>query len=352
MEIESKTIISTDGRILLYSTEDFYNRIINGTDCFICGAERNTKQFNDEHILPEWLLGKYKLHKKQITLTNSANFQYSRYTVSCCKDCNSELGKLIETPASKLLKLSYAEISQKIEEDQQNLFVLFRWLMLIFFKTHLKDTEFNWNLDSRKGTEKIGDTYDWQDMHHIHCMIRKHHTNAILHINTIGSIFILPAIQHPEFEPFDFIDNKIGQSIMIRLDGFCMICVLNDSCGSLNVYQDELAKITGPLTPFQLKEIFTHLVYINMHLKERPLFYSQFLENGEYHIHARTSDIVELIDEKERKITHGELIYNYFKHIIPKVENRETILNEIRNGKRQFLFDQNGVFLDYSKEIK
>ena len=78
MEIASKTIINPDGKILLYSIDDFYNRIVKGTDCFICGAEQRTKEFNDEHVLPDWLVRKYNLHNKSITLSNAANFKYGQ----------------------------------------------------------------------------------------------------------------------------------------------------------------------------------------------------------------------------------------------------------------------------------
>lgn len=37
MEDATKTIINSEGKILLYSLKDFYNKIVIGSDCFICG---------------------------------------------------------------------------------------------------------------------------------------------------------------------------------------------------------------------------------------------------------------------------------------------------------------------------
>ena len=307
---------------MLYSIDDFHNRVVIGNDCFICGASRDSKKFNDEHILPEWLLRKYNLHNKEITLANTAHFKYGRYTVSCCKDCNTNLGNSIEIPVSKLLKLPYSVICNAITTDQSNLHLIFKWLMLIFFKTHLKDTEFNWNLNPKKGTGKIGDSYDWTEMHHIHCMIKKDYTQAIVDADTIGSIFIVPAIQHSSIEPFDLTDNKEAKTLMIRLDEFCIICVLNDSCGTYSLFKEEIAKIKGALTHFQLRELFTHMVYINLHIKERPTYFSQFLVNDEYHIKAKIPETVELLPEEERLITHGELLYHYCKDMIVPIENK------------------------------
>jgi len=352
MQSASRTILNTDGKVLLFSIEDFYNRIVIGKDCFICGATEGSKKFSNEHIFPNWLLSKYKLHNKAITLANSAQFRYGRYTVPCCEGCNSDLGENIEKPVSRLLKLSYSEICQAITKDQSDLYLLFRWLMLIFFKTHLKDTEFNWYLNRKKGTDKIGETYDWQDMHHIHCMIRKDYTNAIVDTSTIGSIVILPAIQHHSIEPFDFVDNQAGKTIMIRLDKFCIICVLNDSCGTYNLFHNDISKIRGALTPCQLREIFSHMVYINIHIKQRPVYYSQFSENGEYHIKAKVPNTVEMISEEERHVKHADLLHHYCKDIIGTIENKDTILNEIKLGKRSYLFNENGEFINHSMDIK
>lgn len=351
MNENAVTILSADGKIMLYSVDDFHDRIVIGNDCFICGASRDSKTFNDEHILPDWLLRKYNLYNKEITLANAANFKYGRYTVSCCQECNTNLGNSIEIPVSKLLKLSYSEICKAITTDQSDLHLLFKWVMLIFFKTHLKDTEFNWNLNTKKGTGKIGDNYDWSEMHHIHCMVRVGYTQAIVDTNIIGSIFIVPAIQHSSIEPFDFTDNKDAKAIMIRLDEFCIICVLNDSCGVFSLFKDDISKIKGALTPFQLRELFTHMVYLNLHIKERPIYFSQFLENGEYHIKAKIPETVELVAEKERIITHGEILYHYCKDMIGPIDNKESILNEIKAGRRRYLLNDNGDFLDHSNDL-
>jgi len=352
LQTKSKSILTQSGKIILYSTDDFYKRIVIENDCFICGAIKGSKTFNDEHILPNWLLNKYKLHSKSITLSNGAKFNYGNYTISCCAECNTDLGQQIEKPISELLKLSYSEICKAVTTDQKKIQLLFKWLLLIFFKTHLKDTEFRWNLDKRKSEEKISDGYQWEKMHHIHCMVRKSYTNAIVDSSTIGSIIILPAIQHSSIEPFDFTDNFNGKTIMLRLDEFCIICVLDDSCGAYSMFIKDLAKITGPCSPFQLREILSHMTYINLHLKERPSYYSSFSPNGKYYIKATVPKNVELIEEKDRQITFGEIMHYYIKDMIRKDVTTESVLNQIMAGKYTYLFDNNGNFKDYRTLLK
>ena len=216
---------------------------------------------------------------------------------------------------------------------------------------HFKDNYFSKNLNHQKGDLKIGDSYDWSEMHHIHCVIRKDYTNAIIDRNIIGTIFVVPAFNHKDIVPFDYTDNYAGKVVMLRLDEFCIFCVLNDSCGVFNLFYDSFKKINGPLTPFQLKELFTHLVYINLRIKERPVFFSSFSSNGNYNINAIFPDIVELVPESEFSCTRGELLFYYCKDLIGPIENREKILDEIKNGKRRYLFDNNGDFINFRKEF-
>ena len=346
------SVYDLDGNILLYSLENFYEKIVKGDDCFICGAERDSKSFNDEHVLPDWLLTKFNLHDKEITLSNSATFKYGRYKISCCQDCNSELARLIEKPVSKLLKLSYNDICKKVESNQKYLHLLFEWLMLIFFKCHLKDKDFRWHLDKRKSAEKISDTYDWSDLHHIHCVLRKHFTRAIVNTKVLGSVFIVPALTLRGMDKFDFMDNRHAKSIMLRLEEFSIICVLDDSCAANNFFAGYMNKIKGPLTPFQIIEIFCHYTYLNLHLKNRPIYYSEFRKNGKYHIKAKLPKSLELVDKENEIMTHGELLYYYCKDRIGPIKNKDRVLEQIKNNRRKYLFNRKGEFIDHSKKLK
>jgi hypothetical protein len=62
----------------------------------MCGASPRVKEFNDEHVIPKWILRKLNIYKLSITLPNDAKIRYDQYTVPCCKECNSYLGTNIE----------------------------------------------------------------------------------------------------------------------------------------------------------------------------------------------------------------------------------------------------------------
>lgn len=89
---DSKTVVQ-NGIIKLYSLNDFINEIVDGNCCFICGANPEEKTFNDEHVIPDWILRRYNLYGGNINLTNGTFLRYGQYKIPCCEECNSSLGR-------------------------------------------------------------------------------------------------------------------------------------------------------------------------------------------------------------------------------------------------------------------
>jgi hypothetical protein len=75
------SVVDETGKVIFFSTDRFVNDICLGNCCFICGAKPEDKPFNNEHVLPEWLLRRHNLFDKAITLPNGATVRYDRYTV-------------------------------------------------------------------------------------------------------------------------------------------------------------------------------------------------------------------------------------------------------------------------------
>ena len=66
------SVEDTDGNIVFFSMERFVSDICEGNCCFMCGASPNEKEFNEEHIIPKWLLRKLDIFGLSITLPNNA----------------------------------------------------------------------------------------------------------------------------------------------------------------------------------------------------------------------------------------------------------------------------------------
>ncbi|WP_034923435.1 hypothetical protein [Gillisia sp. CAL575] len=344
----SKTLINSKGEIIFFGLQHFLNDIANGDCCFICGANPKDKEFNDEHIIPDWILRKYNLHKEFITLPNGTKYKYDKYKVPCCKECNTQLGETYEKPIRELLNKSYEELVVELEKNPKISHLLFRWLCLMFLKTHLKDKSLLAERDRRKDEGFLADNYYWEDMHHIHCITRSHFTNAKIENNVYGSTFILPALAIDQFGGFDFIDSQTGKTIMIQLGEIVLIATLNDSCAASTIFMDRMMKIKFPVSPFQLREIVAHLNFINLSLKERPEYMSNINEQGEYKIQADLPETLSLLDEKDRFVSVGKFLRYYVEPMIGEIEEKEKILKEIEEGNRGYLFDENGDFIDHS----
>lgn len=345
----SKTLIDKNGKIIFFALKHFIKDIVQGDCCFICGASPKDKEFNDEHIISDWILRKFNLHKEYITLPNGTKLKYDKYKVPCCKKCNSDLGEIYEKPISKLLNKSYQDLVSEIQKDPEISKLIFRWLSLIFIKTHLKDKTLLAERDTRIDNGFLGDNYFWEDMHHIHCIARSHYTNAEIENNVYGSVLILPTMAIDRFGGFDFIDSHSGKTIMLQLGEIAIITTLDDSCAGATIFENNLMKITGALSPFQLREIVAHLNFINLSLKEKPEYRSFIKGNGEYKIQANVPEYLRFLDEKDRFVSIGEFLRYYIEPIIGEIDDREKVLNEIKAGKRTYLFDETGKFIDYSK---
>src|SRR5690349_2335761 len=104
---DDDSVETRDGRIVLFSVPRFLSEIENGDGCFICGAKPGTKEFNDEHVIPDWVLRDRGLHSGNLVLPNAAAFMYGRFVVSCCKDCNEKMANIFEEPISAAFARGY-----------------------------------------------------------------------------------------------------------------------------------------------------------------------------------------------------------------------------------------------------
>ncbi|MCK5748456.1 MAG: hypothetical protein KAH44_19725, partial [Oricola sp.] len=267
------SIIDDAGKVIFFSARRFVDDICLGDSCFICGARPGTRPFNDEHVIPDWMLRRYSLHARSLTLSNNQQIRYDRLKIPCCAECNSLMGRRIETPMSELVRAGHAAFNDyALNGGLLNIFV---WLGLIFLKTHLKDRSFRWHRDARLGDVRISDFHTWEELHHIHCIVRCFFNGAGVDQAAVGSFLALPARRALWPDRFDFLDLSEGQTLMLRLDDFAIFAVFNDSGGAMSWFHQKEALITGPITELQGREIAAELAYLNLHLDPRPVFHTE-----------------------------------------------------------------------------
>src|SRR3990167_1632302 len=125
------TVIDEDGYIIAYGFERFVKDICDGNNCFICGAKPSEKEFNDEHVIPKWLLRHAGLFKQFIILPNAVKLRYDKYVLPCCSECNSFYGENLEEKVRPILTSSYSTLKNNVSNSDGE--ILFVWLAFVFF---------------------------------------------------------------------------------------------------------------------------------------------------------------------------------------------------------------------------
>jgi hypothetical protein len=340
-----ETVVHHTGKVLFYGLEDFVNKICLGDVCFICGANRQEKAFNDEHVIPKWILRKYSLFDQTIMLPNQTFMKYHHYTVPCCSECNSMLGEKIEMPMSRLFSSDYNAISDYLIKNGPWLIMI--WLCLLFFKTHYKDLFLRLNRDRRTADQNIGDIYEWSDLHHVYTVARTPYTLSGFDSQSLSSLFVLPAYQEHKSMDFDYCDLYDSQSVLVKIGNIAIVGVLNDGCAAYSLLKDSfLSKINDRLSSIQLREFLARASQIKMLLKNPPRFLTEIDTAKEtLLISAEISEVVELNPDENN--IYGKQLYFLVKDMLrsfPK-ESQRTLADNVLSGKWSFLFNEAGEFV-------
>jgi hypothetical protein len=165
----------------------------------------------------------------------------------------------------------------------------------------------------------------------------------------IGSLAILPAKQRTHISPFDYIDNYPSQSMLLRMDDICMVAVLNDAQASLQGFP-EIRRITGPLSPPQMREILAHLSHMNLNLIERPRFSSHIDPDGAYLLGVELPESWRIgTDHLE---VFGDLMLRWCHEFLVGDPQEEEKLRWMKQRRLSFLWDDRGRFDAESFDLK
>ena len=254
------SVIDANGKVLFFSLDRFIRDIVKGECCFICGASRSAAVFNDEHVIPDWIVRKYDLHSKRMWFeTTEAGQKYATLKIPCCKPCNDLMSQKFETPISRLVSAGLPAVLASIKTHG---LLFFHWLALIFFKFHYRDRTLRLHLDTRKGTAMLGETHDWAELHHIHCVARAFYTGSRFEATVLGSIAVVQAIAADILGPFDYVDRTEAQTMLLRLGEIAFLPVLNDSQAAWTVIAYTLTNLPPALSGIQLRELMARLAWI------------------------------------------------------------------------------------------
>jgi hypothetical protein len=221
---------------------------------------------------------------------------------------------------------------------------------LLFLKTHLKDRYYRFHLDCRAGSNKIGEIYDWVDLHHIHSLIRCFYSGARVAPEAVGSMVVLQVQDFGEADSFDYGDLYMSQCCFVKLGDAAVVAVMNDSNGAMSYFAPRIERFRGPLSAPQLREVMVELAFLNLHMKNRPQFATRAdPSREEVEIVAFRPQLeLDALDYSVR----GKMLLHAVRHILPHIRvpgaTPDQIEAAIRGGKFTFLFDDDGKFIERS----
>ena len=339
-----------DERVIFFSIPRFLEDICQADHCFVCGTSVNGIDLEKEHVLPDWLLRRHGLFDNTIGLPNGNRVKYPLYKVPCCVTCNRNLGRLLEEPVSAMLTKGYFHIRDHLDQRLAGTFYL--WLCLIYFKTHYKDLFLKDDLRKPLLNNRISDRYELGELHHIHCMARACYTHPAVDSAAVGSLFILHAAIADHYEHFDFLDLYEASILLLRSGDVALIAVLNDASICQGYIGQLLSRVTGPLSPTQLREILAHVAAANLALPNRPTFSSRVSAEGTYEIRADVPvnpDVIQMDDEERAGFGRIlEFALEPFLTVPFRGFSTEDVRKQIRLGGFTVLFNADGTFNEES----
>ncbi|TBE31656.1 hypothetical protein U8P71_04780 [Rhizobium ruizarguesonis] len=335
------TIHDDAGEVLLFSWPDFVTRICGGLACFICGRTRAEVAFNDEHIVPNWVLHAFGLHGSKVTLPNGNPTLYGNYKIPCCEACNGEMSRVLEQDMARLVKAGSGAIQDHVAAGGGML--PYTWMALIFLKLHLNDRRMKMHLDRRKGDAPISADYIWEHMHHLHAVARAFHIGAEVRPEAVGSMFVFPVDgREGDFDLHTFTD---AQTLYLQLGQTGIIAVFDDSCAAANRVAWILQKIVAPVSPVQARELTAHFALASMELMNRPKFWTYVSADRKQVVIGGTTDPVPMFPKFDRK-HFGRMMANAFPTPPPVVgKTAPEVAAGLAAGEISFLFDSNCEFI-------
>ncbi|WP_156947374.1 hypothetical protein [Bradyrhizobium sp. WSM3983] len=139
-----------------------------------------------------------------------------------------------------------------------------------------------------------------------------------------------------------------AQTMLLRLGNVALVTTFNDACGAINGAMPKLEKIEGSLSEIQAREVMVDFAFMNLSLKERPLFYTECdMGNETITEKAVMPDHFEL--GELNFALRGRLLRDSFGESVKQIRvagrTQQEIEQAIDGGRFSVLVDENGTFI-------
>lgn len=242
---------------------DYHPSHFDYKHCFICGISVEQRPVTEEHILSQWLLRRFDLWDRTITLLNWTDIKYSQLKIPCCSVCNNDHLSRIEKEVQQGVEQGFEKFRQ-IDE-----LTIYQWLAKIRFGILFKEL----SLDADRGNKELGKIigpkvmHEHQNLHRLLQSVRL----PFRFISKPWSVWILRSHTYPRKYDFDFWDFFESLTVYIRMHDTAVIMCLEDNAYQQEARDDFFKQFDGvTLHPCQLEELAVRVSYQNALLRRTP----------------------------------------------------------------------------------
>lgn len=286
------------------------------------------------------------MEENYLRLPNGQKAKYQTYTIKCCEECNSELGRVYEVPVKEAFDRGYASLAEFVKSDGASL--IREWLSLIFFKVHLRDAQNRVHMDRRKPDHRIIDYHPWEDLRLIHLICRAQLFSVEIHPSAFGTVRVFRAAD----KGFDYSDTVNGHGLYLKTHKFGLVYILNDGGATGRMLSSQLENVTIDLDLFQSLEVFARHLTANQQIENRPEFFLASIRNGrKLKIKATTPRHgVKMVDNFLLGKTLRRVFDDHYNNTIADGQPFAERYRELEHGFSTFLInDKDEVLLDPGK---
>lgn len=336
--------------------EDFYNPFdrmtFSNEFCFLCG-EKLVNNTTEEHIFPKWMLSKFNLYDKSITLLNRTQIIYRKLTIPCCTKCNNEHLSYLEKQVKFGVEKGYQEFI-KIDE-----LYIFQWISKIFYGLLYKEMLLPLN---RKKPENGGITTPelLKKFQMLHGFLQSVRIPFNFHGFKPWSIFIFHTHEYDDKDAdFDYYDSLIALTFAVRMHGIGIIACLQDNGTQKKLFRNYFNKLRNTiLHPIQFNELCAKIFYKASLLNRLPKYITQLPKKDGGNVDVLSPPLQSfsekpIYDEWSQEV-YARILLNFLKlpesQIDQIFEKPDKVMSYIKNKDDEYIvYDRDGNIINIYK---
>lgn len=247
------------------STDPFGEPSFTQRSCFLCSTPL-ADETSREHVFPQWLLHKFDLWDRSVTLLNGTRLPYRDLKVPCCTSCNTNYLSRVEKTIQTALKDGFRAFCSLPE------LIVYQWVGKIAWGMLFR--ELNLHVDRKEPSQGTITTPEFlQELKLLHNLLQSVRRPMRFDGFTAWSLFLLETHDYSGERGFGYHDTPLSAAFALRLGPVGIICVLDDRGIQKELYGNLFEEFHGgPLHPIQFDELVAKVSYRAHLLKKNPTY--------------------------------------------------------------------------------